>query len=110
MFKLVKPFIINRLKEPTTYVGIVAIIAGGFGVAVADEHIYNIASGIAVLVGAILTAHREAKSPDSADALRHAADSVRDEPAGEVQPEGEDRAEQRPIGGARDVHRNRLKQ
>ena len=111
MFKLVKPFIVNRLKEPTTYVGIVAIIAGGFGVAVADEHIFNIASGIAMLVGAILTAHREAKSPDSAPALRAAAaDSVRDKPADEVQPEGEDRAEQRPIGGARDVHRNRLKQ
>lgn len=110
MFKLVKPFIINRLKEPTTYVGIVAIIAGGLGVAVSDEHIFNIASGVAVLVGAILAAHREAKSPDSPPALRAATDSVRDEPADEVQPEGEDRPQQRPIGGARDVHRNRLKQ
>ncbi len=110
MFKLVKPFLINRLKEPTTYVGLVAIAAGVFGVALSDEHALNIASGVAMLVGAILAAHREAKSPDSPATLRDAADSVRDEPADGVQPEGEDRAQQRPIGGAREVHRNRLKQ
>lgn len=103
-----KTFLVNRLKEPSTYVGLVAILAGAFGMVLSDEHALTIASGVAAIVGALLAAHREAKRPDSPAALRDAA-GVQQPAADEVQPEGESAAKQRPIGGARDVHRNRLK-
>lgn len=111
-----KNFLLNRLKEPSTYVGVVAILAGAFGLALSDENALAIASGVATVIGTLLAAHREKKSDDSPVALRKEADDASFNPAAggvqphDVPPESDGKPGGLPIGGARDVHRNRNKQ
>lgn len=72
-----KSFLLNRLKEPTTYIGLVAIGAGAFGMTLSDEHALTIASGLAMVIGTVLAAKRERKSEDHPDNRPVADDGVR---------------------------------
>lgn len=64
MFKKLLLFFGNRLREPSTYFGLVTAILGGIGVAYDDGQVQAIAGAIAVIVGIALAAIKERKSPD----------------------------------------------
>lgn len=62
---LVFSWINHRLREPSTYFGIVSALLGAIGVAHDDGFVQSIAGALAVLVGAALTIYRERNSPDA---------------------------------------------
>lgn len=96
----------NRLREPSTYVGLILIIAGALGYQLNDETAAEIAGGFAVIVGAILTWHRERKSADHASRL--SSNRPAPPPFTDVDPPPGSRARP-PQGGARERFTSRLK-
>ena len=64
MNAILRAVIVNRLREPSTYLGLIFVIGGALGYQLRDDLAAEIAGAFAVIVGAILAAHRERKSPD----------------------------------------------
>jgi hypothetical protein len=104
MNPIVKAIIVNRLREPSTYLGLVLVVGGALGYQINDELGAEIAGALAVIVGAILAVHRERKSSDH-PANRHAQPPFTDVDSG-APPEPRERP---PHGGARErfTHRQR---
>ena len=57
-------WLLNRLKEPSTWRGAIAI-AMGLGIGISPEMIESIVSVGVSIIGAILVLKKDAKSPDS---------------------------------------------
>ena len=59
-----KSYILNRLKEPSTWRGFVAL-AMAAGIGISPEMIEQIVAAGITVIGLILTFKKDAKSPDS---------------------------------------------
>ena len=59
-----KSYILNRLKEPSTWRGFVAL-AMAAGIGISPEMMEQIVTAGITLIGLILTFKRDAKSPDA---------------------------------------------
>ena len=59
-----KSYILNRLKEPSTWRGFVAL-AMAAGIGISPEMIEQIVAAGVTVIGLILTFKKDAKSPDS---------------------------------------------
>jgi len=59
-----KDYILNRLKEPSTWRGFVAL-AMAAGIGISPEMIEQIVAAGVTVIGLILTFKKDAKSPDS---------------------------------------------
>lgn len=62
-----KPWLIARLREPSTYFGIICKVGGAAGYEFTDGTAAHIASLLAVLAGVVLFAYDEAPKPDPSD-------------------------------------------
>jgi len=56
-------WILDRLKEPTTWAGIIATLAGGFGIMVPEEMSTAIAAAGMAVAGLILIVIKQKSSP-----------------------------------------------
>lgn len=115
MNPILRAVILNRLREPSTYAGLVLVIAGALGYQLNDELAAEIAGAVAVIVGAILAVHREKKSPDHPQ-NRPAPPPFTDVDAptdrrthGPVLPQDPPESERPPQGGARERFTHRLR-
>lgn len=55
-------YIVDRLKEPSTYVGIISVLGSLTAFKISPENAATIATGIATLAGAVLVFIKEHKS------------------------------------------------
>lgn len=96
---MVREFVINRLKEPSTWVGIVSIAGGVFGFTLSNDVVMQISGAIAMLVGAFLAARKDANAPDAQQPSAATPNPTGDHDRG-ADPKP-------PIGDARDIFRHR---
>ena len=54
----------NRLREPSTYFGVIVAVLGWIGVEATNGRVEEIAGAISVLVGVALTIVKERNAPD----------------------------------------------
>jgi len=70
-WRALKPWVLLRLRQPTTYAGLIVKIAALAGLAVTDSSAGQIAEVVAVLVGAALVAYDQGGGdrhrPDDSD-------------------------------------------
>lgn len=62
-WRAIRPWLIVRLQQPTTYVGLILKVAGALGYAVTDSRAAHLAELLAVIVGALLVAYNEMPPP-----------------------------------------------
>ena len=63
----IKPWVLARLREPTTYVGLIIKIAAIYGLTVTDSSAAEAGELVAVVVGAMLVAYEQVPKPDDTD-------------------------------------------
>lgn len=62
-----KPWVLLRLRQPSTYVGLLMKVSAIVGLTMTDSAIGQAAELIAVLVGAALVAYDQTPKPDESD-------------------------------------------
>lgn len=62
-----KPWVLIRLRQPTTYVGLIMKVAGIAGFVITDATAAHIAEGVAVLAGAALVAWDQSPKGDGVE-------------------------------------------
>lgn len=61
------PWILARLREPSTYVGLIIKISAIYGLTVTDSSAAQMGEVLAVVVGAMLMAYQQNPPPDDSD-------------------------------------------
>jgi hypothetical protein len=56
-----KPWVLLRLRQPSTYLGLVLKVAAVLGYVVTDSAAAHVAEALAVIAGALMVAYDEAK-------------------------------------------------